>query len=162
MKGGVLKIHYENGVSISNDNAKVFVTAPTLNKIITSGSGNIESNGILKSAEQIEFNLSGSGDVNAEVDAPSIKVTGSGSGNIKLVGKTRDFVCKVSGSGDVNCGGLQSENTVINISGSGNAHVFASVSLKASTRGSGDIYYLGNPPSPEIHSSGSGSVQAQK
>ncbi|HEY8657648.1 MAG TPA: head GIN domain-containing protein [Hanamia sp.] len=162
VKDGVLNIHYKNGYNINNAHAKVYVSAPSLDKIITSGSGDISGNGIIKNANQIEFNLSGSGDVDAQVDAPSIKVTGSGSGNIKLAGRTKDFNCKVSGSGDVNCGNLQSENTEITISGNGNAHVFASVSLVARTSGSGDIYYLGNPQSPEIHTSGSGTVQPQK
>jgi hypothetical protein len=162
VNNGVLNIHYKSGTNISNDHAKVFVTAPSLNKIITSGSGDITVNGIIKNANQIEFSLSGSGEIDAQVDAPSVKVTGSGSGNIKLSGRTKDFDCKVRGSGDVNCSGLQSENTTITISGSGDAHVFASVSLKARTSGSGDIYYSGNPASPEIHTSGSGTVQAQK
>jgi hypothetical protein len=159
---GVLNIHYKDNYSIDNDHAKIVVTAPSLDKIITSGSGNIEGNGPIKNSSQIEFNLSGSGDVEAEVDAPSIKISGSGSGNIKLTGRTKDFDCKVSGSGDVNCGNLQSENANIQISGSGNAHVFASVHLTAHTSGSGDVYYSGNPQSPEIHTSGSGTVQAQK
>jgi hypothetical protein len=162
VNNGVLNIHYKSGTNISNDHAKVFVTAPSLNKIITSGSGDITVNGIIKNANQIEFSLSGSGGIDAQVDAPSVKVIGSGSGNIKLSGRTKDFDCKVRGSGDVNCSGLQSENTTITISGSGDAHVFASVSLKARTSGSGDIYYSGNPASPEIHTSGSGTVQAQK
>ena len=158
---GVLDIHYKNNYSIGNDHAKVTVTAPSLDKISTSGSGDIEGSGILKSSSGIEFNLSGSGDIEAEVDAPSIKVTGSGSGNIKLRGRTKDFDCRVSGSGDISCAGLQSENANIKISGSGDAHVFASVSLKASTSGSGDVFYSGNPQTPEINTSGSGSVQRQ-
>ncbi len=159
---GVLNIHYKNGYNITNDHAKVFVNGPSLDKIITSGSGDINGNGVIKNSNHIEFSLSGSGNVNAQVDAPSIKVKGSGSGNIKLEGRTKDFDCSVSGSGDVNCGSLQSENTSISISGSGNAHVFASVHLIARTSGSGDVYYMGNPQSPEIHTSGSGSVQPQK
>lgn len=159
---GVLDIHYKDGYSISNDHAKVFITAPSFDKVVTSGSGDVKGNGIIKSSSQIEFDLSGSGDLEAQVDAPSVKVTGSGSGNIKLDGRTKDFDCKVSGSGDINCGNLQAENTNITISGSGDAHVFASVHLVARTSGSGDVYYLGNPQSPEIHTSGSGSVQAQK
>jgi len=49
----------------------------------------------------------------------------------------------------------------MDVSGSGNAHVFASVHLSASVSGSGDIYYRGNPQNPEIHTSGSGSVSAE-
>jgi hypothetical protein len=162
VRDGVLNIHYKQGTNINNDHAKVYVTAPSLDKIMTSGSGDISSNGTIKSSNKIEFSSSGSGDIEAKVDAPSIKVSGSGSGNINLAGRTKDFECRVSGSGDVNCGNLQSENTTISISGSGNAHVFASLHLNARTSGSGDIFYSGNPQSPEIHSSGSGSVQAGK
>jgi hypothetical protein len=160
VRGGVLNIHYKEGMNINNDHAKVYVTAPSLDKIITSGSGDITSDGVIKSQAGIEFGSSGSGDVEAKVDAPSVKVSGSGSGNISLSGRTKDFDCRMSGSGDVNCADLKTENTTISIAGSGNARVFASVHLSARTSGSGDIYYSGNPQSPEIHSSGSGDVHA--
>ncbi|HXS57813.1 MAG TPA: head GIN domain-containing protein [Hanamia sp.] len=158
---GVLNIHYKDNYSINDDHAKVTITAPRLDKISTSGSGDIQGSGTIRNSSEIEFNLSGSGNIEAAVDAPSIKVTGSGSGNIELSGRTKNFDCRVSGSGDISCAGLQSENANIKISGSGNAHVFASVSLKASTSGSGDVFYSGNPQTPEIHTSGSGTVQRQ-
>ena len=159
---GVLNIHYKNGYSIMNDHAKVFVTVPTLSKLATSGSGDISSDGVIKNSNQIEINTSGSGDINVSVDAPSIQATGSGSGNISISGRTKDLQCKVSGSGDINCAGLKSENAEIRVSGSSDVHVFASVSLKVNVSGSGDVYYGGNPASPEIHISGSGTVQAEK
>jgi cytoskeletal protein CcmA (bactofilin family) len=162
VNGGVLNIHYKNGYSIMNDHAKVIVTAPSLNKLITSGSGDISSNGTIKSNQQLEITTSGSGDVNATVDAPSVKVSGSGSGNISLSGQTKDFDCKISGSGDVKCANLKSENAVIRVSGSSDVHVFASVSLKINVTGSGDVTYSGNPTSPEIHIAGSGTVKAQE
>ena len=68
----------------------------------------------------------------------------------------------MSGSGDVKCANLKSEDAVISVSGSSDVHVFASVSLKVSVSGSGDVYYGGNPTSPEIHIAGSGTVQAVK
>lgn len=161
VNNGVLNIHYKNGYSIMNDHAKAIVTAPSLNKLVTSGSGDISSNGTIKSNQQLEINTSGSGDVNATVDAPSVKVTGSGSGDISLSGRTKDFECKISGSGDVKCGNLKSENAAINVAGSSDVHVFASVSLKVNVTGSGDVTYSGNPASPEIHIAGSGTVKAQ-
>ncbi|MEO6813665.1 MAG: head GIN domain-containing protein [Ginsengibacter sp.] len=162
LKDGVLNIHYKNGYNISNDHAKVIVTAPSLDKISTSGSGDISATGVIKNTNTIEFSLSGSGDVSATVDAPAVHVSGSGSGTIKLSGKTKDFECKLSGSGDVDCGNLQSENATISVAGSSDVHVFASVHLKVNVAGSGDVYYQGNPSAPEIHIAGSGSVQAQK
>ena len=158
---GTLTVDYKEGYSINNDHAKVYVTAPSLDKLVVSGSADITTQGILKNSRQIEMNIFGSGNIKAQVDAPVIDVSVSGSGNISLSGHTKDFSCTISGSGDVNCGGLESENTTVRVSGSGNAHVFASVHLSATISGSGDVYYRGNPPTPETHISGSGSVQAE-
>lgn len=158
---GVLNVHYKDGYSMINDHARVIVTAPSLEKLVSSGSADITTKGLIKNSNQIEIATSGSGDINAEVDAPSVKVTGSGSGDITLSGRTKDFDCKISGSGDVKCADLKSENAVVHVSGSSDVHVFASVSLKVNVTGSGDVYYGGNPSSPEIHITGSGTVQAE-
>lgn len=157
---GVLNIHYKDGYAILRDHAKVIVTAPTLEKLTSSGSADIISVDVIKNSNQIEISTSGSGDIKAEVDAPAVKVSGSGSGDISLSGRTKDFNCRISGSGDVKCANLKSENAVIHISGSSDVHVFASVSLKVNITGSGDVYYAGNPASPEIHITGSGSAKA--
>jgi hypothetical protein len=159
---GVLNIHYKNGYSIRNDHAKVIVTAPSLDKLVSSGSANINSNGVIRSSNEITISTSGSGDLNLQLDAPSIEATSSGSGDISLSGRTKDFQCKVSGSGDIKCADLKSENASIRVSGSSDVHVFASVSLKVNVSGSGDVYYGGNPTSPQIHIAGSGTVQAEK
>jgi hypothetical protein len=159
---GTLNVHYKDGYSIISDHAKVYVTAPSLDKLSVSGSGNIATQGMLKNSRQIEMNVSGSGDIKAQVDAPVTDISIGGSGNISLTGHTKDFTSSISGSGDVNCGGLESENATVKIAGSGNAHVFASVHLSATVVGSGNVYYRGNPSSPEIHTTGSGSVEAEK
>lgn len=161
VQGGTLNIHYKSNTSINSDHAKVYVTAPSLDKIISSGSADIMINDVVKNDRQIEISVSGSGNIKGGVDAPEISASIGGSGNVTLSGRTKNFNGKVSGSGDLNCGDLQSENTEVSVSGSGNAHVFASVTLKARASGSGDVYYRGNPPSPEIHTSGSGSVQPE-
>jgi hypothetical protein len=159
---GVLNIHYKHGYSVMNDHARVIVTGPALQKLISSGSADISSDGEIKGSNEIEINTSGSGDINLQLDAPSVKATGSGSGDISLSGRTKDFFCKVSGSGNINCSNLKSENANIQVSGSSDVHVFASVSLKVNVSGSGDVYYGGNPASPEIHIAGSGTVKAEK
>ncbi len=159
---GVLNVYYKSNTSINEDHAKVYVTAPSLDKIVASGSADITASDILKNTKNIDMNVSGSGSIKGQVDAPAVNISVFGSGNIDLTGRTKNFSGKVSGSGDLNCGKLQSENASVIVSGSGNAHVFASVHLSATVSGSGDVYYGGNPTSPEIHTSGSGTVQAEK
>ncbi len=162
VEDGVLNIYFKNNLSFRKINAKVYVSAPLLHRIIVSGSGSIVSKDTLKDVEQIELTVSGSGDISAFVDAPTIITNNSGSGTIDLQGRTKVYDCSISGSGDINCKKLLSENTMVNIRGSGTAHVYASVKLIAKISGSGDIYFSGNPTHPEIHKAGSGSVQAEK
>ncbi len=161
VENGTLNVYYKNNTSISDDHAKVYIKAPSLDKVISSGSANITITDGIKNDREIEISVSGSGDIKGGVDAPKISASIGGSGNVSLEGRTKDFEGKVSGSGDLNCSDLQSENTTVSVSGSGNARVFASISLKARVSGSGDVYYRGNPSSPEIHKSGSGSVKPE-
>ena len=56
---------------------------------------------------------------------------------------------------------IRDRNTTVGITGSGTAHVFASVHLVGKVTGSGDVYYSGHP-AVEIHKTGSGSVQEEK
>jgi len=161
VEDGILDVHLKPNFMYHNINAKVFVSAPSLTKLTVSGSGSITSKDTLMNAEHIEFKVSGSGDVTAIVDAPSVNAEIGGSGTITLSGKTKDFNCSITGSGDLKCKKLLSENTTAGITGSGTAHVFASVHLLAKITGSGDIYYSGHPTSPEIHKTGSGSVSEE-
>jgi len=158
---GMLDVHLKNNQMYHNINVKVYVSAPVLARLFVSGSGSLTSTNTLKDADRIEFKVSGSGDINASIDAPNIIADVSGSGTLKLQGRTKNFESSVSGSGDITCKDLLAENTNVTVSGSGNAHVFASVSLNAKVSGSGGIYYSGKPTSPVIHKSGSGSVQAE-
>ena len=48
VNGGELNIHYKDGYSIMNDHAKVIVTVPSIDRIATSGSGDITSSGTIK------------------------------------------------------------------------------------------------------------------
>ena len=162
VRNGTLNVHFENNISIMNSEATVYVTVPTLNKITGSGSADISVSGILKHSENIELAVSGSGSIEATVDAPSVKATISGSGEMDLAGNTKEFECRISGSGDLEAEKLLSEKCKVTVSGSGTAKVFASVSLDANIRGSGDVVYGGNPSSPQVNISGSGTVRAEK
>ena len=159
---GMLDVRYRSNMMFNNTHVKVYVSTPSLKKLIVGGSGSIISKDVLKEQDEIELKVSGSGDIDAIVDAPSVTAGIGGSGTISLHGKTKNFTCSVGGSGDIKCKELLSESTNVSVSGSGTAHVFASVHLVAKVSGSGDIYYSGNPSSPEIHTSGSGSVEAEK
>jgi hypothetical protein len=162
VRNGMLDVRLEHNISYRNITVKVYVSGPTFTRLVVSGSGSINSAGTLTAPQQIEMHVSGSGDMKASVDAPAVKADVSGSGTMTVLGKTRDLDCNVSGSGDLRCRDLLSENTNVSVSGSGTARVFSSVNLVAKVSGSGDILYTGNPTSPQIHKSGSGSVREER
>ncbi len=158
VEDGTLHIHYQDGISVSHDHAKIYITAPTLSEVSTSGTSNITVSGLLQNPDKISFNTSGVGNIEGEVNAPAISVSISGEGTVKLHGRTKDFDCDITGVGHADCGNLESENTKVTVSGVGSAHVFASVHLSATVSGTGSVHYRGNPQNPEIHTSGVGSV----
>lgn len=160
VQSGVLEIHFKKNTNIMNDHTRVVVSAPSINKISTSGSGNFTADGTMKTNQMISLKSSGSGDFKLALDAPAVEVKGSGSGDFELSGFTKDVNASLTGSGNLNCRDLKAENVKLKITGSADAKVFASSTLKVSLTGSGDVLYWGNPTLPEIKSTGSGTIKA--
>lgn len=90
--------------------------------------------------------VSGSGKINvADFDGENLEFDISGSGQIKVVGVTHSVSVDVSGSGSADLTELVSQTADIRISGSGKAKVNASEQLNVSISGSGRVDYIGNP-----------------
>jgi len=157
VENGRLMVRYKQGISLLDArDAKVYVSAPDLNDFETHGSGDISSTGKISDKGKISLNVSGSGDINLELDCPEVQTETHGSGDITLRGTTRTFSCKTSGSGDVKAAELKAENVKTSIHGSGDNEVFASESLEVDIAGSGDVHYRGEPKiSTSVHGSGS-------
>lgn len=144
--GSTLKIRPRDNRSLRpTRSVKVIVTAPTFREVETHGSGNIISNTVLQYDDEFEASTHGSGDIKLEVIAPEVKARIHGSGNIDLRGQTRKLDLESRGSGDFNVVDLMAEEVEVEITGSGNASVYASKSLNVEVRGSGDVKYKGNP-----------------
>ena len=143
----------------SRSRIHIIVTAPRLHELRVSGSGDISSRLPLTSGSEVEVTVSGSGTVEALVDAPVSKAVVSGSGDISLRGQTRDYKAHITGSGDIRSYDLASESTEVSVTGSGDAEVYASKRLDISVTGSGDVRYKGKPAITQ-NKSGSGSVAA--
>lgn len=157
--GGTIEIYTREGYNLDpKSGISVYAAAPDFNNIDVSGSGKIKSNGKIISTTQLSADVSGSGDILLDADAPRIQTQISGSGSSTIKGTTRDFSARISGSGDVHCFELLSENTEIDIAGSGNAEVYASKTLDVDIAGSGDVRYKGNPTIKQ-NTAGSGSVK---
>jgi len=122
---------------------EVFITQPTLSSLSLSGSGFIKTGSFV--CENIDLSISGSGDIDALVNANHISSKILGSGNIYLSGMAKGSDFRISGSGKINSYDLVQDDCDTSISGSG--HIYARVikTLKVGISGSGSVYYKGNP-----------------
>ncbi len=136
----------------------IYVTLAQLKEITLAGSGDIIGKTPLTSTDGIKFSLAGSGNIRAEVDAPTLESTLAGSGDMSLHGTTRDVKVMIAGSADFKSLNLKAENGDVTIMGSGSAYLFASVKLNVTIGGSGDVIYKGDP-SISSHIAGSGSLR---
>jgi len=159
LSGRTLKIGTVGNHSIRHhEPIEVFITQPELTGLNLSGSGYIKTASFI--CDNIQIAISGSGDIDAQVNAKMIKTFVSGSGNIILAGNADSSDFRISGSGKIKTYNLLQENCQSTISGSGDIYVQVNQTLRASISGSGCVYYIGNP---SVHSSisGSGKVMAQ-
>ncbi|MCU7548371.1 DUF2807 domain-containing protein [Chitinophagaceae bacterium LB-8] len=142
--GGIVEVRTRHGFNLRPvAGMKVFATAPSFSSIEVAGSGNITSQSKVHGDNKLNLEIKGSGDIRLDVDAPNIDATIAGSGSISLNGTTQNFEADIKGSGDVRSFNLLSENTNVDIAGSGNAEVFASKQLNVEIKGAGDVRYKG-------------------
>jgi hypothetical protein len=161
VENGTLVVREKDGVNLSpSKDLTVYVSAPSFSDIDVSGAGNIISDTPISGTEPLALHVSGSGDINMQVNVPKVETHISGSGNVVLKGKASDFSVEMSGSGSVKCFDLATDNTKLDMSGSSDAEVTANKSLDIDVSGSGDVRYRGNA-SVNQRISGSGSVKKE-
>ncbi len=138
----------------------VYITVVDLKMLAVSGSGNLRTETPIQAEEAVKLIISGSGDIEATLEAKSAMAVISGSGGIALKGKAQNFEGVISGSGHIDAFGLVSTEARVTLSGSGNCEVNVAELLQVTSSGSGSVYYSG---SPRINSriSGSGDVVAK-
>jgi hypothetical protein len=157
--GNVLRIKTEEGYNIrSSRQIKVYVSSATFKKFGASGACNVFSESNITSNSNIDIDLSGSCDATLDLNAPKISADISGACTVKLKGQTKDFNVDGSGSTDIKCYDLLAENVDLDISGAGDAEVYASVKLTGDISGAASVKYKGSAQT-DIHTSGATSVK---
>jgi len=156
---GVLNIKIKNNVNI-NTKKSIHIKVPftSLDNVSLTGSGNVLTNDQIKS-DQFEAEISGSGEMNLDIDVNRVDAKVNGSGDLKILGTATGLDIKVIGSGYFDGECLISQNVEAKVTGSGGAVVVAKSSIKARVIGSGDIEYLGTPSASDNKVIGSGDIE---
>lgn len=157
--GGTIHIHEEEGYNLRpTKEIRVYVSGPSIKHFEASGACDIYSENKISNTDQITINLSGASNVKMELNAPKVSADLSGAGTIDLKGDTKELWIDGSGSTDIRCFEMMAENTHVEISGAGDAEVYASVKLDVHVSGAGSVKYKGNA-SVSQDVSGAGSVK---
>ncbi len=139
VRNSVLSVGYKPNSSIHNDNSELFVNVPELVGVSMNGSGNI--------------NISGN------FTTQNFTASMSGSGNINLPeGQIENLKVEINGSGELDGHQFKAHNAEVTIKGSGEVRVYVTGHLNIKIKGSGDVYYIGDPREVTTDVSGSGKV----
>lgn len=142
----------------SSQEINIFISAPLIDRVILASSGSVNSMGMFRTQDKVELILSGSGTIHFLAEAKELFAGVSGSGIVRVEGKTESAEIDISGSGTVDAGSLKADEVEVDLSGSGDCRIDAREELDVNITGSGEVLYRGNP---RIKSSirGSGSVE---
>lgn len=136
--GGTLYIDTKDNVSFSSKTPmKITIAHPHLKAVSLSGTANLCVRGL---------------------DQDNVDVDVSGTGDVDISGKATSASFNVSGQGDINAIGLVSENLKAVVSGMGDVQATATHSVTASVSGMGDITIHGNPTQKHSKTSGMGDI----
>jgi len=156
---GVLRIHTKEGYNPNpSKTTRVYVSSAQYKSFEASGSCDLYSQEQINSSEALEIHASGSCKITMDVNAPKVSADVTGACDVVLKGETKDLNLDGSGSTDIRCFELKADNVNLDLSGSGDAEVWANLTLTGSASGSADIKYKGNVK-PDIRTSGAVSIK---
>jgi hypothetical protein len=158
---GALVIKHKSGIrlfSFDHDDVKVYIGFKDINAIELSGSNDLIGQKSLR-FKDLGIEVSGSGDIDLDLQAAKVDADLSGSGDLSLKGSSDELIVDASGSSDIKCLDLKAKKVALSISGSGDAQLDVSGELKIEISGSGDVKYRGNPVKVNQSVSGSGDIE---
>lgn len=130
-----------------NYTLEIAITIPNLKTLALNGSGDINVDDFF-SQTMLEVSMNGSGHITLGIfscHSISLNASGSGSftGNSPCTVNTLDIT--KSGSAEYKAYAISSSNCQVNSTSSGLTQLTATETLNVNIKGSGDVYYKGNP-----------------
>ncbi|NHE55484.1 head GIN domain-containing protein [Cyclobacterium plantarum] len=159
VKDQVLAIKLDKG-KFKKHQVEITVVYTGLQAISTEGSGDILFLDPLELDQEMNIDVSGSGNLDIPgLYSPQLNINQSGSGILSIhEGNVNQIRVNQSGAGDFLAGNLRANEVVVKKSGSGNTALGEVMALTVDASGSGDIVYQGDPKVEQIKMSGSGTL----
>lgn len=142
VRGGILVLSVQAGVSILPSRLVFRITAPELRSVTVAGSGDIRLESPI-AGDRLDVDIAGSGDIGGDIAVDEVSVAIRGSGSVKLAGSATSGRFEIYGSGDIEVAGLAVQDARALIRGSGSVTLTASRGLDVDIAGSGDVRFHG-------------------
>ena len=144
VKKNTLVLDITDNISVRTKKG-IHITVPIedISGVSLIGSGDIHTEDTIE-ATAFATELIGSGDIDLAIQTSTVKAKVTGSGDLTLSGSTNELHAHVTRSGDFDGGNLESNQTEVSCTGSGDAVVIANSSLYAKVYGSGDVNTKGH------------------
>jgi hypothetical protein len=136
---------------------KASVTMPQLHGLTASGAshGTISD---FSSNEYLDITLSGASRLTGEITAGNVDFGISGASTVQMEGSADDIDANVSGASHFNLEAFTVNNADINFSGASSGTVNLNGRLDANLSGASTLWYIGEPASTDINTSGASTV----
>ena len=159
--GQTLKIGLRTGLGIFlgpvSATLRASVTMPQLNSMTISGASRGTVSGF-SSTEDLDITVSGASRVTGDIVAGNVGFGISGASTIQLEGSANDIDANVSGASHFNLEAFTVHNADINFSGASSGTVNLNGRLDANVSGASRLWYMGEPTSTDINTSGASTV----
>ncbi len=142
-EGSTLRIQTRINILQARDK-NLYIGIRDLEKMDLSGAIKLVSDSVLR-LNNLNIQVSGAGRLDFEIEAKKLKLDLSGASECDLRGKVEGLVIQLSGAGDFDALDLIANDVRIDLSGAGNARVYAKKSLDVSISGVGSVRYRGEP-----------------
>ncbi|HYK76343.1 MAG TPA: head GIN domain-containing protein [Daejeonella sp.] len=123
----------------------VYLSTPEWEGIKASGAVNISSDGKLNTTKDFQIALSGSNNINLDLNAASVFTKSSGSSKVFLTGQAGSHAIDLSGSSTIDALDFVVGKCQIKSSGSTKARINVLNELEIKSSGTSDIVYRGKP-----------------
>lgn len=138
------KLSFSNKKHFSFENQKASLTIklnnPKIEKVFIAGAGSFNTkNSAL--TNDVEFHISGAGEIDAKVLNNSTLVVVSGAGDVVLKGSAKQLSANMSGAGSLDAKNLNNFTATVEIAGAGDATVNTTNQLSIKISGVGNLDY---------------------
>jgi hypothetical protein len=143
--------------NICSEDMLIRITMSELEGITISGTGDVRTLSPFEQ-EEMELEISGTGDLDADVNTDQLDIEIRGTGNMTLRGFADKMSIESSGTGNLHAEELEAKQAEVENSGTGDVYIRVTEELEIEASGTGDTEYYGTPASVRTDNSGVGEI----